>query len=78
MTLGQSPPSSSYNEENIGLPFFQGKKEFGELYPEIRKWCNAPKKIAEKNDVLLSVRAPIGPTNLALEKSWTRRVLPWE
>ncbi len=62
---GQSPESSSYNMDGIGLPFFQGKTEFGELYPTIKNYCSQPKKIAEKDDILLSVRAPIGPTNLS-------------
>ncbi|WP_417558820.1 restriction endonuclease subunit S [Mesoflavibacter zeaxanthinifaciens] len=66
--MGQSPPSSTYNSEGIGLPFYQGKKEFGELYPTVEKWCSKPNKIAESGDVLLSVRAPVGPTNLAFEK----------
>lgn len=73
--MGQSPPSSSYNEKKNGLPFFQGKAEFGDLYPQIKKYCNKPKKIAEKNDTLLSVRAPVGPTNLAPEKSCIGRGL---
>jgi len=46
--LGQSPPSSTYNESGNGLPFYQGKLEFGQIYPVPRKWCTAPKKIAEK------------------------------
>ncbi len=64
VVLGQSPPSSTYNIDGVGLPFFQGKAEFGKLYPQVKKWCDTPKKIAEKSDVLLSVRAPVGPTNL--------------
>ncbi|HEX7736385.1 MAG TPA: restriction endonuclease subunit S [Ktedonobacteraceae bacterium] len=63
--MGQSPPSSAYNEKGEGLPFFQGKAEFTDLYPVIKKWCIFPTKIAEANDILLSVRAPVGPTNLA-------------
>ena len=63
--LGQSPSSSTYNKEGRGLPFFQGKTEFGEIYPSVRQWCTEPKKIAEKEDVLVSVRAPVGPTNMA-------------
>jgi type I restriction enzyme, S subunit len=66
--MGQSPDSSTYNEKGIGLPFFQGKAEFGKLFPTIQKWCNAPKKVAEAGDILLSVRAPVGPTNLAAER----------
>ena len=73
--LGQSPPSSTYNIDRKGLPFYQGKLEFGETYPTPRKWCTAPKKIAEKGDVFISVRAPVGPTNLCPEKSCVGRGL---
>ena len=62
---GQSPESKYYNSNGDGLPFFQGKADFGELYPSIRVYCSKPTKIAEKDDILLSVRAPVGPTNLA-------------
>ncbi|MBA7514783.1 hypothetical protein ES705_06818 [subsurface metagenome] len=73
--LGQSPPSSTYNENQNGLPFYQGKLDFGELYPNPRIWCSIPKKIAEKGDVLISVRAPVGPTNLCPAKSCIGRGL---
>ena len=73
--LGQSPPSSTYNTNGEGLPFYQGKLEFGKLYPTPRKWCIAPKKIAEKGDVFISIRAPVGPTNLCPEKSAVGRGL---
>ena len=66
--LGQSPPSSTYNSLKAGLPFFQGKADFGVLHPKTRVWCSSPKKIAEKNDLLLSVRAPVGSTNLSKER----------
>lgn len=62
---GQSPESKYYNTVGDGLPFFQGKTDFGEVYPQIRVYCSQPTKIAEKDDVLLSVRAPVGPTNLS-------------
>ena len=65
--LGQSPPSSTYNKEGSGLPFFQGKADFGEFYPTTRVWCDSPKKTAEKNDILISVRAPVGSTNISPE-----------
>lgn len=63
--MGQSPPSSTYNSEGLGLPFFQGKAEFSELHPVAKLWCSNPSKIANPGDVLLSVRAPVGPTNMA-------------
>ncbi|HBM15976.1 MAG TPA: hypothetical protein DD381_06505 [Lentisphaeria bacterium] len=66
--MGQSPPSSTYNSRNIGLPFFQGKAEFTELHPIVEKWCSEPNKIAEPNDILLSVRAPVGTTNIASQR----------
>ena len=65
---GQSPPGSTYNESGLGLPFFQGKADFGKTHPVARKWCVAPKKIAEVGDILISVRAPVGPTNIAGER----------
>lgn len=65
LIMGQSPPSSVYNTVGNGLPFFQGKAEFGELYPAPSKWCSKPIKIAEQKDVLVSVRAPVGDVNIA-------------
>lgn len=62
---GQSPDSKYYNLNGEGIPFFQGKADFGEIYPNIRVFCSNPTKIAEKDDILLSVRAPVGPTNLS-------------
>jgi len=75
LVLGQSPPSSTYNENGNGLPFYQGKLEFGSIYPTPRKWCTAPKKVAEKGDVLISVRAPVGPTNICPDTSCIGRGL---
>jgi type I restriction enzyme S subunit len=65
LTMGQSPPGSSYNSVGQGLPFFQGKAEFGLRHPTARKWCTEPSRTALAGDVLISVRAPVGPTNLA-------------
>ena len=75
VVMGQSPPGETYNENGEGLPFFQGKADFGEQFPAVRKWCRAPKKIAEPGDILLSVRAPVGPTNVARERSCIGRGL---
>ena len=66
--MGQSPPSATYNSERRGLPFFQGKAEFTELHPVVKKWCSEPNRIAEANDILVSVRAPVGATNIANQK----------
>jgi type I restriction enzyme S subunit len=68
VVMGQSPPGTSYNTSGDGLPFFQGKTDFGDMYPKVRVFCNQPSRIAEEGDILMSVRAPVGPTNLAKEK----------
>jgi type I restriction enzyme S subunit len=68
LIMGQSPPSETYNKEKKGLPFFQGCTDFGRIHPEPTVWCSVPKRIAEPNDILMSVRAPVGPTNIAKEK----------
>jgi len=65
IVMGQSPSSEYYNDRGNGLPFFQGKKEFGELYPKIEVWTTQATKRADEGDVLLSVRAPIGDVNIA-------------
>lgn len=63
--LGQSPPSSAYNTVGTGLPFFQGKADFGLLHPTPRMWCHDGSKFAAPGDVLVSVRAPVGDVNIA-------------
>jgi len=68
ITMGQSPPGSTYNSYGGGLPFFQGKADFGQRYPTPRVWCTEPRKTANKGDVLISVRAPVGPTNVANQR----------
>jgi type I restriction enzyme, S subunit len=73
--MGQSPPSSSYNTQGNGLPFFQGKADFGELYPTRRVFCTDPLKTTEANDILISVRAPVGPTNLNQKRACIGRGL---
>ena len=68
INMGQSPNSSSYNDYGDGMPFFQGNANFGERYPITRVWCNTPTKIAQAEDILISVRAPIGALNYAKEE----------
>jgi len=75
LIMGQSPPSSTYNNTGIGLPFLQGNAEFGEMYPTPVLSCSHPIKIAEENDILLSVRAPVGDVNIAPFKSCIGRGL---
>jgi type I restriction enzyme S subunit len=62
---GNSPPSETYNESGDGLPFFQGNAEFGHFYPVADTWCSEPRKTAKENDILMSIRAPVGDLNIA-------------
>ena len=68
LSMGQSPDSKTYNDHGNGIPFYQGNADFGEIHPETRVWCSAPVKIAEPGDILISVRAPIGAMNMAVER----------
>jgi type I restriction enzyme S subunit len=68
LTMGQSPPGETYNENKEGLPFFQGSTDFGFRYPVRRKYCSAPARIARPDDTLVSVRAPVGELNMAWEE----------
>ena len=65
ITMGQSPDGSSYNEEKKGEIFFQGSTDFGWRFPTVRQYTTAPSRLAEKGDILLSVRAPVGTLNIA-------------
>lgn len=69
VTMGQSPPGSTYNEEGEGLPFFQGRRDFSFRFPGYRVFCSEPKRIANAGDTLISVRAPVGDINMAQTKS---------
>mgnify|MGYP001352672074 CR=1 FL=1 len=66
---GQSPDGQFYNQDGNGLPFYQGKKDFGdwELQPPT-KWTTRVTKEALPGDILMSVRAPVGPVNFTREK----------
>jgi type I restriction enzyme S subunit len=68
ITMGQSPPGNTYNELGDGLPFYQGITDFGFRFPSRRVYCTEPTRFAEADDVLLSVRAPVGSLNVAEER----------
>lgn len=68
LNMGQSPDSSTYNDNGEGIPFYQGNADFGEIHPITAHWCTSPTKLAEDGDILISVRAPIGALNIATEK----------
>ena len=69
VVAGQSPPGESYNDTGQGIPFYQGKTEFGEMFiGPPTTWTNAPQRFAEAGNILMSVRAPVGPVNLATQR----------
>jgi type I restriction enzyme M protein len=69
VTAGQSPDGKYYNDKGDGTPFYQGKTEFGNIYlGEPKKWTTQITKIADVGDILMSVRAPVGPANITQNK----------
>ena len=60
LIMGQSPDSSSYNNEKKGIAFVQGNADMQNGFPFIRMHTTDPKRFSELGDVLLSVRAPVG------------------
>ncbi len=65
ITMGQSPDGSSYNEIGEGIIFYQGSTDFGLRFPVIRQYTTSPSRYANKGDILMSVRAPVGALNIA-------------
>lgn len=65
ITMGQSPKGETYNEDGEGIAFFQGRRDFGFRYPDVRVFTTDPKRYAKAGDTLISVRAPVGDKNMA-------------
>lgn len=68
LIMGQSPKSEYYNDERKGLPFHQGVKDYGFRFPTNTSWSTDGNRIANENDILFSVRAPVGRLNVAIDK----------
>jgi type I restriction enzyme S subunit len=75
LTMGTSPAGTTFNEEGHGSVFYQGVRDFGVRFPRRRVWTTSPVRFAEANDCLLSVRAPVGQVNMAIEKTCIGRGL---
>jgi type I restriction enzyme S subunit len=67
LLMGQSPPGDTYNSEGEGVPFYQGRTDFGTRFPKQRVFCTAGTRFARAGEVLISVRAPVGDLNQAIE-----------
>ena len=68
VTMGQSPESIYYNSNKEGMPFLQGNRTFGYKFPTFDTYTTFVTKVAQKEDVIMSVRAPVGELNIAPEK----------
>ena len=68
LNMGQSPSSDDVNQEGEGIPFIQGNAEFGALHPTPKNFCTEPSKICKPDDILISVRAPVGALNISDQK----------
>ncbi|WP_201512671.1 restriction endonuclease subunit S [Psychrobacter alimentarius] len=73
--MGQSPKGETYNENGNGTLFYQGRAEFGWRFPSPRLYTTDPKRMAKQGDVLMSVRAPVGDLNIALNNCCVGRGL---
>jgi len=65
ITMGQSPDGSSYNKDGEGTIFYQGSTDFGMRFPSVRMYTTSPSRFANRGDILMSVRAPVGAVNIA-------------
>ena len=66
--MGQSPPGESLSEDSKGTLFYQGRAEFGTVFPTPRLYTTDPRRMAKQGSILMSVRAPVGDINVALEE----------
>ena len=65
IVMGQSPDSSTVSDVEGGIEFHQGKASFGKVFiNNSGLYCTKPSKIAIPDDILLSVRAPVGTLNI--------------
>lgn len=60
INMGHSPKSSNYNRENKGLPLIQGNADISNRKTILRNYTSQITQTAQKGDLILSVRAPVG------------------
>ena len=69
VAMGQSPPSASYNKDSLGQPLIQGNADIVNRLSKPKIWTTKPTKMVLKNEILLTVRAPVGHTALSLHNA---------
>jgi type I restriction enzyme S subunit len=60
INMGQSPLSTNYNNEEIGLPLIQGNADIKNRFTIKRFYTSQITKVAEKGSIIFTVRAPVG------------------
>ncbi|MDO8714351.1 MAG: restriction endonuclease subunit S [Polynucleobacter sp.] len=60
INMGQSPDSSTYNQDSLGLPLIQGNADIVNRKTSPRAWTSEPTKKCNPGDLILTVRAPVG------------------
>lgn len=65
IAMGSSPKSAAYNEVGLGLPLLQGNADIKNRRSAPRIYTSEITRECEVNDILLSVRAPVGTVALS-------------
>jgi type I restriction enzyme S subunit len=60
IVMGQSPDSTSYNSNGIGLYLIQGNADIKKRKTLPRVWTDTPTKECKVGDIIMTVRAPVG------------------
>lgn len=58
--MGQAPSGEAYNSEGRGWPLIAGAGDFGENYPNAKKFTTEASKLSQPGDIILGIRATIG------------------
>lgn len=58
--MGQSPSGSSVNTNKNGIPLVQGKADILGYGVISDRYTSTPTKVSEPNDIIMTVRAPVG------------------
>ena len=69
ITMGQSPSSKNYTENSNYTTLVQGNADLNNGYIQPRIYTKQITKLAEVNDILLTVRAPVGKIGRAQLKA---------
>lgn len=69
INMGQSPDSKAYNTNNEGLPLIQGNADLVDRKQVIRFYTSETTKTCQKDDIIMTVRAPVGYIGKAKHKS---------